>query len=569
MKRINKLFIAGALLVAVLGSSSCKKSFFDINKDPNNAVESNMSPELIAPQALLNSANRTATGYAFLNFWLGYWAPSSGFAPAVEEQSYNINTNFASGIFSGLLDNCYDYYFMMKKAEETNQTFYAGISRIMLSHNYAQLVDVYGNVPYSEAMQGLDVIRPKYDDGKAIYEDLIKQIDTGISLIKGANIDINSNITSSDVMFYGDKTKWVKFANTLKLRLLMTQSNRSDRQAYVTAEIAKIVAEGTGFLTSGMDASVAPGTPGYTQDKPNAFYASYGFTPTGTPATNYYRANVVAMNYMKVNGDPRLGYYYNAILANPGANPVEPLATLPPATFRGNQYGLPIDNSTYKFQAGDFVSQIGGIAAAGGVSPEKVRGLVKGYNQRMWVLTSIESLWLQAEAIARGFMSGDAKAAYKAAMQETFVWLNVTTVNNVVNTPVANFNSYYDAQVTLTNKNVDWDLNTTAADKIRLVMFQKYLAMNGIGALQVWTDFRRYTSGQPQVDPDPAKYASGNPGTASFPYLDLSMNPGRSSQVIPVRMLYPQRELELNTANVPTVGVKSGEQFTAKIWWMP
>ncbi len=557
MKRINKLMITGALLVAVLGSS-CKKSFFDINKDPNNAVESNISPDLVVTQAMVNSANRTGTGYAFLNFWLGYWAPSSGFAPAVEEQSYNINTNFASGIFSGLLDNAYDYQFMETKAAETNQTFYQGIAKIMKSNNFAQLVDVYNNVPYSEALQGLAAIRPKYDDAKTIYEDLIKQLDTAITLIKAADVSTNLNIVTADLMFGGNKTSWVKFANTLKLRLLMTQSNRSDRQAYVTAEIAKIVAEGSGFLGSGQDAAVRPT---YTPDKANAFYSAFGFASNGNAATTYYRANVIAMNYMKVISDPRLGYYYKAILGNPAAVNKEPLATLPPNNYRGNMYGLPIDNSTYPFQAGDFVSQVGGVDAPGAYSSSS-KGLAKGYNQPMWIMTSIESMWLQAEAISRGFMSGDAKAAYKAAILESFKWLAVPSAD-------AAFNTWYDQQVTLANKNVDWDLNTTAAEKQRLIMFQKYLAMNGIDPLQVWNDFRRSTGGTPQVDPDPAKYASGNPGTAAYPYLDLSSNPGRSSQVIPVRMLYPQRELELNNANVPTAGVKSGDQFTAKIWWMP
>jgi hypothetical protein len=376
-------------------------------------------------------------------------------------------------------------------------------------------VDIYNNVPYSEALQGLKAIRPKYDDGKAIYEDLIKQIDTGIVLIKGSVESENINITNADIMFGGSKTSWVKFANTLKLRLLMTQSNRTDRASYIQAEMAKIVSEGSGFLGSGQDAAVKPA---YTSDKPNAYYASFGFTPTGTPATSYYRGNVVAMNYMKVNADPRLSYFYKPIIANPAQVTLEPLQTLPPNTFRGNQYGLPIDNSTYKFQAGDWVSQVGGIATAGAVTGASA-GLVKGYNQPMWLITSVESAWLQAEAIYKGFLSGDAKAAYKNAIRESFRWLNVG--GSTADADAA-FNTWYDGQVTLANKNVDWDLNTAAADKSRLIMFQKYLSMNGLGGLQVWTDFRRSTGGVAQTDPDPTKYAPGNPGSGTYPYLDLS-----------------------------------------------
>lgn len=557
MKRFNKVMIMGALVAAVVGSG-CKKSFFDINKDPNNAVESNITADLIAPQAMLNSANRTGTGYAWLNMWLGYWAPSSGFAPAVEEQSYNINTAFGAGLFSGLMDNAYDYQFMENQAKATGQDFYVGIAKIMKSNNFAQLVDLYNNVPYSEALQGLKAIRPKYDDAKSIYEDLIKQVDTAISLIKSADKNKNDKIATADLMFGSDKTLWIKFANTLKLRWLINQSNRADRVSYVTAEIAKIVAEGSGFLLAGQDAAV---TPTYTTDKPNAYYNAFGFTSVGNPATSYYRGNVVAINYMKVINDPRLTYYYKKILRDPAGVLTEPLTTLPPKNVRGNQYGLPIDNNTYPYQAGDWVSQIGGVDSPGVYSPT-AKGLAKGYNQPMWVITSIESLWLQAEATAKGFISGDAKAAYKNAIQESFRWLAIPNWS-------IEFNNWYNSQVALGNKNVDWDLNTTTADKYRLIMFQKYLAMNGIDPLVVWNDFRRSTGGVAQVDPEPTKYAGGVVGAGTYPYLDLSLNPGRSSQVIPVRLLYPQRELELNFANVPTVGVKSGDQFTAKIWWMP
>lgn len=561
MKRFNKSIIIGSLLVAALGSG-CKKSFFDINKDPNNAVESNISPDLVAPQALLNAANRVGTGYGFLCNWVGYWAPGANYAPNTEEQAYGITTNFGAGLFGGLLDNAYDFQFMEEKAAATKQTFYQGMAKIMKSNNFAQLVDLYNNVPYSEALQGLKSIRPKYDDAKGIYEDLIKQIDTGIVLIKGAVASENLNLSEADIMFGGDKTEWVQFANTLKLRLLMHQSNRADRQAYIQAEIAKIVAEGSGFLPSGLDASVAPA---YQTDKPNAFYASFGFNQVGNQATDFWRANVVAMNYLKANGpDPRLGFFYKPIVSAPG-NANEPFTQPAPLTYRGNQYGLSINNITYPWQTANYVSQVGGIASAGAQSASAA-GLVKGYNQRMWVLTSVESKFLQAEAILKGFLAGDAKTAYMDAVKESFRWLNVGGSRTAADN---SFNTWYNTQVTNDNKDVNWDGNTTVVAQTRTLMFQKYLAMLGTNPLETWTDYRRYTGGTAQTDPDPLNYAPGKTGNGSYPYLDLSQNPGRTATFLPVRLLYPQRELDLNTANVPTTGVKSGDQFTAKIWWMP
>lgn len=548
MKRINKIFVAWLAATTLLGGG-CKKAWFDINQDPNNAVESNMTPDLITPAAMLNTANRVGTSFGFLGHWMSYWAPAANYAPGVEEQSYNINTRFAEGLFSGLLDNAYDYNFMEGVAKKSNQTFYQGIGKIMKSVVFAQLVDIYNDVPYSEALKGIEVIRPKYDDAKSIYEDLIKQIDTGLALIKGADVSANLKITTADGMFYGDKVKWARFANTLKLRLLMHQANRTDRTAYITAEIAKITAEGSGFLGSLEDASVAPGsrdpnsgaiTVFYTVDKPNAYYASYGFNVQGQQATDFTRANHQVMDSLKRDSDPRLGFFYKPVVT-PKGSLREAFTQFGPDNYRGNKYGLPIDNTTYPTHTANYISQVGGISAAGAVSASSV-GLVKGFNQRAWIITSVESKFLQAEAVQRGFLPGNAKTAYKNAVLESFLWLNVDASSAAA---TASFNTWYDNAELNAVVGVSYD---AAPDKLKLLQYQKHLAMNGSNHLEAWTDYRR----------------NGN-----YPFFPLSVNPGRTSSTLPYRLLYSQRELDVNTANVPNVGRNSGDQFTGKIWWMP
>ncbi len=532
MTLINKRMIIGALLITTI-ASSCKKSWFDINRNPNSAVETNITPDLVAPQALLNTANRASTSFGYIGNWLGFWCPAANYAPNVDEQSYNINTQFGAGTFGAILDNAYDYQFMENAAKTTNATFYQGIAKIMKAHNFAQLVDMYNSVPYFEALQGLKSIRPVYDDGKVVYEDLMKQIDSGMLLIKNANKDASFNITKADIMFYSDKTKWAKFGNTLKLRLLMHQANRSDRAAYITAEMAKIVAEGSGFLGSGEDASV---NPGFQSDKPNAYYANFGFTQTGTPATDFWRANVIMTDFLKTDLDPRLSYFYKPVVTARGSN-AEAFTQLPPDNYRGNKYGLSINNVQFPAHTANYVSQVGGISTADAGSASSP-GLVKGYAQPIWLLTSVESLFLQAEAVQRGFLTGNPDLAYQAAVKESFRWLKVTSAD-------ATFNTWYSDAVTNLKTKISY---AAAPDKLKLIAYQKYMAMNGTTYLEVWTDYRR----------------NGN-----YPVIPLSVNPGRTSATIPYRLLFPQREIDLNTANVPTIGRNSGDQFTGKIWWMP
>jgi len=151
-------------------------------------------------------------------------------------------------------------------------------------------------------------------------------------------------------------------------------------------------------------------------------------------------------------------------------------------------------------------------------------------------------LFLQAEAIQRGFLAGNAEAAYVAAVRESFRWLNV---GGSAAASLAAFNTWYtDADA----NNVKAVSYPDATDKLKLLAYQKHLALNGINHLEAWTDYRR----------------NGN-----FPAIPLSVNPGRTSATLPYRLLYPQRELDLNTANVPQLGRKAGDQFTGKIFWMP
>src|SRR5690606_28385126 len=120
----------------------------------------------------------------------------------------------------------------------TGQDFYTGIAKIIKAIMWSKEVSVLNNVPYFEAFT--DIRQPKYDDGQAIYEDLIKQLDTAIVLIKNAESDKNPKISIADIMFHGEKDKWIRFANTVKLRLLMHQANLSSRTSYIEQEIAVI-----------------------------------------------------------------------------------------------------------------------------------------------------------------------------------------------------------------------------------------------------------------------------------------------------------------------------------------
>ena len=530
------------LLIAV--GTGCRKSQFDINKNPNNPTDSTVTYDVVLPAALHGTGNLVGTQWGPIQNWMGYWARSGTYAPNVIEETYQITTTFGNGVWNNAYDNNYDYQIVIQKANRAGAGFYEGIARIMKAHNFQILVDVYGNVPYSEALKGSANPTPAYDAGIDIYKDLFRQIDTGIALIKDATVTAtnpNKNIWLNDIMF-GDpvsgsislvpsmKQKWARFGNTLKLRLLI--------HAYAVAgidkaaELAIIAAEGSGFLAAGQNAQVQPG---YKSDKPMPFFNSYKSTTTGAQTANnvYYRANEWGIGYYAVDGDPRITRVYE-----PGTGGLVGVA-----------YGLPpvTENAS---------------PVLAGIGP----GLYKSSGGAQAVLTSAESFFLQAEARHRGWITTGptAKQLLETAILESFIYLGVPNPASALTTYLA-----YNADF----PDVDYDADRYPGAPVGYptgglftIISSKWFALNGINTLEVWTDFRRvpYSEVATIAGASTTNFVYGQ-GAGYAPGPPISVSPQNTSTKIPVRYLYPQTEYNYNPANVGGEGVI--DQFTSRIFW--
>src|SRR6476659_497760 len=161
MKKIILIFIAALTLVGI----GCKKGFLDVNKNPNQST--NASPELVFPAALANTVTRldNAIGtFSFISAWMGYTAASGSYALSSSDPAatYKLTNQTAAGIFQGTYDNLADYNYVEKSAHDQQKPFLEGMAKIMKTVNYQVLVDLYNNVPYTEALQGTAVLHPKY-----------------------------------------------------------------------------------------------------------------------------------------------------------------------------------------------------------------------------------------------------------------------------------------------------------------------------------------------------------------------------------------------------------------------
>ncbi len=498
---MNKKILTLLVSVVIFGSSC--SDFLSVNeKNPNNA--SAVSPKLLLPAALNNIATmmNTPGNYGFVYLWHGLWTISAGYSQPSQLLQYNLSNTSYQNPFS------YSYLYgqnlteIEKAATDPKDVYFLATAMIMKVYLMQNLVDCWGDVPYTEAFKANEgILKPKYDKQQAIYEDLILKLDAAIKLIQTAPAGVNAVTASSDIMFKGNMTLWAKFANTIKLRMLIHQSLMTGRDTYIKAAIATTAS--VGYLGAGESALVNPGyleSSGKTNPFYNSFYSAAGTQQDG--GVSYWHAGRDAVDFMLAAADARIDRFFN-----------KPATTGHAANFLGQS--APLLQSS-------FTSQMG--------YSKGVKGYMIGtYDKSAPILTDFESLFVQAEATERGYLAGSsAKTLYNAAMGQSFEYMG--------------FSASTAAAYTAGDKaTVNYDL---ATNKLALILQQKWISLNGIAPIEIWTDYRRT-------------------GIPSF--IHFSEDKAKLNATPPVRLLIPQRELDNNNESVVAVGKISA--FTSKIFW--
>jgi hypothetical protein len=541
-KMKNILMAAGIL--CLFGTVGCKKGYLDINTNPNNPA--GVTPELVLPSALNGTASRLVTGsiYPALSNWVGMWAVSGSYAPSTTNFStYKETTDFGGGVWADIYNNLEDYYYVETQSTAQSKPFYAGAAKIMIAHEFQQLVDMFGNIPYINSLQGVANLQPAYDDAQAIYEDLINQIDTGITLLKSSTAELV--LPSTDIMFNGDITSWVQFANTLKLRILIRQSEISGRAGYIQTQINNINSEGSGFLTT--DAGVNPGYIN-TAGKQNPYFG-FNYNSSNTYINDFWRAGKYGVDFYFKNHDSARGELVYAVTPSSLTANQNYFASDDYNNLTSDEKAL-VPADTLLQWVGNIVGQTDGAVGSGssafgpptptvGYGPNQSVSystkVSSDVSQPAIIISAAESYFLQAEAALRGWLDEDAESLYHAGIQASFDYLGAGDATD-----------YYSQT---NNSNVFWNDSKGFAYNLNLIIAQKWAAENGVTPFEAWCDYRRLPN---------LPFNKAIPLTRS-PYVDVL--------AVPVRILYPTSEYASNGANVPSQGQEA--HHTDKIFWMP
>jgi hypothetical protein len=504
-------YIVPAALAIVLGTG-CKKTWLDINSNPSALPYS--TPDYLFTGAVNRIAANSLDPHELGSYWSGQWTYSNTYIISTTIFAYQFNnTNF--NYWDGWFDILKDLQQAIEQADATGQPYMKGPAKIMKAYLMQQIVDCYGNAPFSDAWKGSASLAPKFDDQKDIYANLIKLLDDAI-------VDLKANAfqpqgTAADIVLQGKVTNWVRFANSLKLRILIRQSRVAGSSTYITTEINKAAATTEGFLNSGQDVG---SNPGYLQStgKMNPYYERWGYNSSGSSQAiaRLPRPTKFLGDFLKATLDTfrlkRIAY------ANGGENSATPGVSL-----------LPEIVANYNFVPFGIGS---GYAAPSTPYPGPSVIVRNQFSRPMPLMPAYESFFLLAEAkqlygaavtLPALGTDGTAKGYYEQGVKESFRFTGTAA----------------SAATTLLSSGIDMADWNASPDKLKAIWMQKWVAMVNFQGLEAWSEFRR----------------------TNFPNIPASAT-APAGQKLPVRLFYPSTEAGSNP-NVPT-GI---DVFTSRLFW--
>jgi hypothetical protein len=452
------ILLAGAMILA---STSCKK-FLDVNDNPNNLNEDKATMQLTLPAAQHSVAYVMGNVMTEVGGFLSqYWTQAPGATQYFDYDRYNFDATDGDRewgqLFNGALK---DLQFVEKKAVELKDSNYAAIALLMKAYTYQVITDVWGDVPYSEALKADEgILNPKYDKQSAIYTGLIADIDKALAYLNNSSTKIPG---ADDVVFGGDMFMWYKFANSLKLKVLMRQSNVSG--AASLSSLASLTA--SDFLGAGEVAQV-----NYIDkfNNKNPLFASIA----GLGNDNNVASATIG-DTLNAYGDPRAGYFFE---------------------LDGGGLVVGIEQGRAAF------STIPTTTPSAHVGPKIIAATTP-----VIFMSGTETLFLLAEAQARNLLPGTAQASYEEAVVSSMTQCEVDT---------AGLDLFGAAPYA-------WDADPAA--NLQQIGVQRWIAMCGLQNLESWIEQRR--TGIPALLPSLAsKLPAGQmPGRLIYPNQEATSN---------------------------------------------
>ncbi|AQY21850.1 SusD/RagB family nutrient-binding outer membrane lipoprotein [Riemerella anatipestifer] len=444
---MKKIFL---ILTSTFVFNSCTRGFEEMNKDKDNFTEETVSVNLLLPNILYRIADTNVDN----NFSLGNKVSQMiSYIQYNQIDTYTWTANDSYWKLYGQIENLNDIENIGKKSHKEE---YIGVAKVLKAFIFTQMSDAYGPIPMSEAGQYKQgILTPKYDSQEEVYKGANQMLKEANQILKkGATIE-------GDKLYGGDISKWRKFANSLRLRVLIKIMNKQD----VSSEIREILSNPNEYpiFKTNQDAAIY-------------YYSGVGndVSPYSAGRGRVYEIeqltalSTTMLDLAKKYNDPRIDTWYN----KPQNSSHTEHKAIKPGSYSTDYRNLSMLNLNFHY------------------NPTLIKGILMTYSELEFIL---------AEMAEKGWVNLPAKQHYENGVKASFEFWNTAMPQNY--------------------------LTETAAytgDKLVLIAEQKWLAFFWNG-FEAWNDFKR--TGLPQLKPSEGNTNGNKiPSRLIYPSIEQSVN---------------------------------------------
>jgi len=475
----NKINIFLTLLLTL--GLSCSDSLEEVNIDPNTFPSAGDAQILSSAIGFMGYIVEQDLNYGDSFVWSQYYTWGIGVSIGNVERYVSV-----AGDNNGYWQRAYanslvDLNYINKNS---SSAAYRGIANVLKAHLFQGLVDHFGDIPFTEAISGAiedgSILTPNADSAETvIYPGLVTILDDALSDLALAE---SSLVGEDDFIFEGDIAKWTKFANSLKLRILMRTSETNPQGAAIQA----LINSGT-FIESIDDMPFIPYSGASGDQNPMFARAEFG-------VGMFYFASNATLNLLESLNDPRAEVFYTKATTGTSAG-----------SLNGIDQGT-IDNEPFTAPDSDY-----------SLASEYAYG-----DSKPVILMSPWEVWfLRAEAAARYGTNNDAETAFTTAIDLNFSYMELADAATYIST-------------------LGFAGATTLDDQLDLIGIQKWISLNGTQEDEGWIESRRFDrpasrvfSGASGIFQTPilSVLPSGtHPSSYLYPESERSLNPNALPQ---------------------------------------
>lgn len=473
MKNIKNKII-GALFLVALVVSGCE--FGDTNEDPSSVITAPINQQLTSLTVnvgFLAGSDLNRFSSLMMQQYSGQTVGATTQTQFYEQFQIvgsDLN-NVWSSIYATVLNDAEN---VINGATASNSPHYSGVAKILKAYTYQLAVDTWGSIPYSDTQKLAANVKPKYDTDEAIYTNLISLLDEGIAEVSATTSAISpgTNSTIFPGTFTTTRTNWIKFANTLKLRIFLHYSEKD--ATFAKSKIDALINSGVPMMASNSD--------NFQMNFVDAANARNPIDQFETNRAGNLVVNAKLINLMNAKTDPRRQFYFTQFPAGSGL-------------YVGAVAGAPAGPGNYS----KFHTYLRGTLTGttySGAAPIRM-------------LTFAEYNFIRAEAALRFGSPGSAQTFFQAGIRASMESAGVAA---------ADITTYLTDNGTLAGTN---------AQQLEQIITEKYIANYGV-VLEPWSDWRR--TGYPVLALPSNAVTTFIPRSLFYPQSEIDLNPENATQ---------------------------------------